>query len=317
MMMGLSRNASCWCGSGKKFKHCHGTLERPIENTTPPPPFVNAAVTKARSKVFTPAGRCVYCGDREPPLTREHIIPQGLGGGLIMHKASCGACQKITRDLETYCLRGLLLPHRLNIGLVQHPDELGDTLPLRFKIDDREEVRRVPLEDFPNYLALPQIHRAPGMVCGGTPGEFFRVSFIVWGIEEELRALHESGNAMLVDNFDMNKFARMLAKIAHSLAAAEIGVEHFDPALPDFILGRAPDLASYLVGAWTEPYGAAPPAMPLHQVGLGMQQWGRRWLASVRIKLFANQPNAPTYRVIVGELIDSPELLERFGLWSL
>jgi hypothetical protein len=48
-----------------------------------------------------------------------------------------------------------------------------------------------------------------------------------------------------------------------------------------------------------------------------MQQWGRRWLASVRIKLFANQPNAPAYRVIVGELIDNPELFQRFGLWSL
>jgi hypothetical protein len=122
---------------------------------------------------------------------------------------------------------------------------------------------------------------------------------------------------MLVDNFGMNKFARMLEKIAHSLAAAEIGVEHFDPALAGFILGHAPDLASYLVAAWTERSGHAPPAVPLHQVGLGMQQWGRRWLVSVRIKLFANQPTAPTYRVIVGELIDSPELFERFGLWSL
>ena len=313
-MMELSRNAACWCGSGKRFKHCHGALERSIENTTPLPSFVNAAVTKAKPKVFNPAGRCVYCGDRGPRLTREHILPQGLGGGLILPKASCEACRKVTSDLETYCLRGLWLPHRLNIGLVRHPDELGDTLPLRFKVDDREEVRRVRRENFPNYLALPQIYRAPGMVCGGTPGEFFRVSFNICGIEEELRALHESGNAMLVDNFDMNKFARMLAKIAHSLAAAEIGVDHFDPALPDFILGHAPDLASYLVGAWIEPYGHAPPTVPLHQVGLGMQQWGRRWLASVRIKLFTNQPNAPVYQVIVGELIDSRELLGKFGL---
>jgi hypothetical protein len=48
-----------------------------------------------------------------------------------------------------------------------------------------------------------------------------------------------------------------------------------------------------------------------------MKQWGQRWLASARIKLFANQQNAPAYQVIVGELIESPELLERFGLWSL
>jgi hypothetical protein len=281
------------------------------------PPLHNAAVTKARAKVFTPAGRCVYCGDRTPPLTREHILPSGLGGGLILPKSSCGKCQKVTHEIETYCLRGLLLSHRLNSGLVQHPDQLGDELPLRFKVGESEEVRRIPIAHFPNYLALPQIHGGPGMLSGGSTGEFFKVSFNVWGIEEELRALHETGNAMIVHNFDMNKFARMLAKIAHALAAAEIGIDHFDPALPDFILGRSPELASYLVGAWTESDNHDPQSVPLHQVGLGMKPWGRCWLASARIKLFANQPNAPAYQVIVGELIDSPELLERFGLWSL
>ncbi|TAG65149.1 MAG: hypothetical protein EAZ24_16940, partial [Burkholderiales bacterium] len=23
----LGRNDPCWCGSGKKYKHCHGALE--------------------------------------------------------------------------------------------------------------------------------------------------------------------------------------------------------------------------------------------------------------------------------------------------
>jgi hypothetical protein len=52
-----------------------------------------------------------------------------------------------------------------------------------------------------------------------------------------------------------------------------------------------------------------------HTRGRGFDQ--QRSVASVRIKLFANQPNAPAYQVIVGKLIDSQELLERFGLWSL
>jgi hypothetical protein len=155
------------------------------------------------------------------------------------------------------------------------------------------------------------------MLSGGRPGEFFKVSFSVWGIEEELRALHETGNATLVDDFDMRKFARMLAKIAHGLAAAEIGVDHFDAALPDLILGRTDELSSYLVGAWTDPYEHDPPHVPLHQVGLGMKPWGQRWLISARIKLFANLPNAPVYQVIIGEMIESPGLLEQFGLWSL
>jgi hypothetical protein len=217
--------------------------------TLPTLRFQNAAVTKARPQIYPPVGRCVYCGDQSPPLTREHVFPSGLGGGVILPKSSCGKCQKVTEEIETYCLRGLLLPHRLSSGLVRHPGQLGDTLPLTFKVGDREEVRRIRISGFPNYLALPEIRRGPGMLFRGHPGEFFLVSFKIWGSEGELRALHETGNAMLVHEFDMNKFARMLAKIAHSLAAAEIGLYNFDAELPDFILGRAPDLASYLVGA--------------------------------------------------------------------
>lgn len=25
-------------------------------------------------------GTCIYCGDTKPPLSREHIMPRGLGG---------------------------------------------------------------------------------------------------------------------------------------------------------------------------------------------------------------------------------------------
>ncbi len=79
-MTGKTRNTLCRCNSGKRFKHCHGILTPTVENTTPLPPFVKRAVTKAKPQVFSPADRCVYCGDPNPPLTREHIMPQGLGG---------------------------------------------------------------------------------------------------------------------------------------------------------------------------------------------------------------------------------------------
>jgi len=55
---------------------------------------------------------------------------------------------------------------------------------------------------------------------------------------------------MLVHNFDIRKFARMLAKIAHSLAAAEIRIENFDPVLPDLISGHAPELARIMQIGW-------------------------------------------------------------------
>ena len=81
--MGPRRNAPCTCGSGKKFNHCHGRLEPLVSNIserpTPEPkaslpPFRNAAVTKAKAKVFPPVGRCIYCSDGKPPFTRENIF---------------------------------------------------------------------------------------------------------------------------------------------------------------------------------------------------------------------------------------------------
>jgi hypothetical protein len=280
-------------------------------------PPQNAAVSKAKAKTFTAANRCIYCPDGKPPFTREHIVPQGLGGGLIFPKSSCEKCRRVTHEIETYCLRGILLSHRLGTGLVQHLDQLANGIRLTFRRDDGTHERRtIPLEEFPNYLVLPQIHGAPGMLARMPPGRPFGVSFNIWGIEEELRKLHQTGNAMIVDNFDLMKFARVLAKIAHSLVAADIRIENFDPHLLDLIHGRAPELAAYLIGEWP----ANPPpeeTHALHQVSIHSERWGVRWLIAARIRLFAAQQFSPIYKVIVGELIETPEIQARFGLAAL
>ncbi len=43
--------------------------------------------------VFDPVGRCIYCGrGPDAKLTKEHIIPYGLNGHLILPAASCEIC---------------------------------------------------------------------------------------------------------------------------------------------------------------------------------------------------------------------------------
>jgi hypothetical protein len=274
----------------------------------------HAAVSRANARTFKAANRCIYCPDGKPPFTREHIVPRGLGGGLIFPKSSCEKCRLVTHEIETFCLRGILLSHRLGTGLVQHLDQLANGIRLTFrKADGTHEKRIIPLPEFPNYLVLPQIHGAPGMLARMPPGRPFGVSFNLWGIEEELRKLHESGNAMIVDNFDLMKFARFLAKIAHSLVAADIRIENFDPLLLDLIHGRSPESASYFVGQWP-PHPPPEETGALHQVGIHLERGGERWLLSARIRLFAAQPLSPVYKVIVGELIETPEIQARFGL---
>lgn len=41
------RNTPCHCGSGRKFKHCHGRLDRPASPGSGPPPEIQAALTRA------------------------------------------------------------------------------------------------------------------------------------------------------------------------------------------------------------------------------------------------------------------------------
>ena len=48
-----------------------------------------------RQKVYPPVGRCIYCFASNCNLGDEHIIPQALGGNIILHGASCSACDKI------------------------------------------------------------------------------------------------------------------------------------------------------------------------------------------------------------------------------
>ena len=57
----------------------------------------------AELKVYQPVWRCIYCGaapTRKGALGKEHIIPQGLGGTLILPRASCRSCEDITKRIE-------------------------------------------------------------------------------------------------------------------------------------------------------------------------------------------------------------------------
>jgi hypothetical protein len=69
----------------------------------------------------TNVGQCIYCGEASSPLTREHVLPRGLGGfkspagssnALVLQQASCESCQVITQSIEDDCLSGQFWPIR-------------------------------------------------------------------------------------------------------------------------------------------------------------------------------------------------------------
>jgi hypothetical protein len=256
----------------------------------------HGAVSAEASKVYNPVGRCIYCGAGPGTrLSREHIVPIGLGGGLVLPKASCESCSKITQKFEETCLRNTFLPYRVYVGLMRHPQEL------------REGVK-----ENGEFLVIPRIFGEPGLIYRAPPGRSLAFTYQLHADGDEIDR-HVQRLAAGEIRFDMDAFARMLAKIAHSYAVAELGLDGIDPELPDLILGKNSDLASYLIGASPHYFPARRDRLS-HQISLGLLPHGERQLVCVHIRLFATH-NTPAYLVIAGELITSrQDLLERFEL---
>jgi hypothetical protein len=247
-------------------------------------------VSARNSRVFPPVGRCIYCGSvGGGVLTKEHILPAGLGGSLILPRASCTACQAMIHTFETICMRETLLPFRKAIGLRRHAKEVPVSVPLTFDLD-LQGPRRVGLDQHPNVVVLPALRDPPGILAGRAPERELNFEYKIFGgveiLEETQRRLSKQKRVGI--NLDGYSWIRMLAKIAHGLAVAELGLEGFDPGLPDLILGRNPLLASYLVGRGMVPMPVPENApLPLHNIRLLGATSGGRHMAAVNMRLFA------------------------------
>jgi hypothetical protein len=97
-------------------------------------------------------------------------------------------------------------------------------------------------------------------------------------------------------------FGRLLAKIGHAFAVAEIGLDHFVPLLTSVIVGAGPydiDLNKY-VGSGLADDG---PSNNQHEVELiKRKNYQGEALLVARIRLFSAQ-NMPTHYVVVGRLL--------------
>jgi hypothetical protein len=244
---------------------------------------LSPTASKLLPKRFDPVGLCIYCGAAPPtPLTKEHIIPQGLGGGLILPQSSCEKCRRITQKFEETSLRSMsLLTYRLKAELVQHLHEIPDRA--------RQQ---------PHFLLLPVPEGAPGILAGrplGTPMRYH---------------LQLAANVVptRLPNVDVISYFRMIAKIAHSFAVSQIGIDGFDAHLPHIILGNQPVMIPYLIGISDATLPVRPNALS-HQIGLGLIAWGGGHLVRVRVQLFAFN-RGPAYDAVAGTLSISQEHFE-------
>lgn len=249
----------------------------------------------------TPTDQCIYCGSVER-LTKEHIVPSGLGGTDFLPKASCPECAKKTGSDEQYCLRTMFWGIRKHLGLQsahKHKDQPQEFIVKIISKGVSVKDVSVPPVDEPLLFTMG-IFDPPGILLGRKPSRDIDMAmwmFTTESLQEEFRAL--DGIGFVTRPFHPLRFSRMLAKIAHAKAVAELGLHGFKPHLPDLILGKS-ETAQHWVGCYSgEPIGAEEKV--LHRLHLEWHEFNGRTYVTANIRLFA-QLGAPTYWVVVGEV---------------
>lgn len=249
---------------------------------------------------FKEVGQCIYCGRKNVLLSDEHIVGVAIGGNLLLPKASCKRCSKITGKLEGHCFRGTLRAFRVQNQLAgRRAKEMPQKLPLTIvRYDGRIETKELPKAEYPAMLIMPKLIEVPTILTGQLPNPNKTID--AWG--------HMS-NVDLIDTYKESRIGyvpyhsgrwlRMLAKIAHSYAVAKGGINGFKPLLPKLIkdFESAP---THYIGCLGDPL--PPKEETLHRLDLIKYKANnsRKYLI-VNLRLFANF-GAPQYHIVVGEL---------------
>jgi hypothetical protein len=119
------------------------------------------------------------------------------------------------------------------------------------------------------------------------------------------RSMRLGGKVNLIrrGGFDAPMFGRMLAKIAHSFATAELGLGGFRPLLNDLILGKPTRHAAQFVGGTFEPEAKG---QERNEISISLMSAVFRDYYVVRLRLFADL-EMPSYLIVAGEpLIQAP-----------
>jgi len=273
-------------------------------------------------KVYDPVGYCIYCNVTESPdglpLSDEHIVPEGMGGTLVLPSASCSVCRDITSAFERNFQRDMYGPTRAFWRLYgkRRKKERPESFPV--EVDHRMRTVDAALDEYPYILVMPLLD-PPGLLFDRPinpyefpdlrqPGRLWR-----WKLNDadsraqQLLNKHAAENIYPSQRIYLTDFFKMIAKIAHGFAIAQKGynpaVRYLLPGLIRAPKGAVTNGATYLVGTAHNQNGtrvvvapttaacnlsvmiATPPDL-LHQI------------VTVRVQLFA-WLGTPVYEAVV------------------
>jgi len=183
---------------------------------------------------FFEIGRCIYCGDVDSKLTKEHVVPFGLGGNaIILRKACCEECRVITSKCERNPISNNWGEVRAALDFPSRKRKLAEesffldviledgskrTLDLKGK----ETLGLVQfLEYNPPALFAPNGYKFGIIVTG--------VKLIGFGINiEDFKKEHKIKGFSLTTTARGNDFEKMIAKMAYCFTVACWGLDCFD-----------------------------------------------------------------------------------------
>lgn len=252
-------------------------------------------VRMKRQYRFAPVGECVYC--RAEPGSVEHIIPRNLGGMLFLPDACCPKCRDITGAFEGRAADTFYKPIRRQLGFPRrHKNQPRP--PMVAEVDGAHTI--LEDDDFPGILVALNLPPPSVLKLGPPATEFVETGVDVYTLPEfeprisRLRIREQM--KVRGQPLDTVLFCRLLAKIGHCYAAAELGIDGFKPNLLDVI--KDPD-AKYVGEFIGSAMMKDDPGDDLHEVYLD-DFFDRSQHVVVCVRLFANY-GLPTYWVVAGE----------------
>jgi HNH endonuclease len=196
---------------------------------------------------FDPVGECIYCGSKEN-LSDEHIIPEGLGGRLILPKSSCPKCSKTTSQFELRLLRGHWWPHgrRLNLKS-KRPKNQPNTFLVDFETSSGKKKVLIKPDEHPFLLTLD--FDRPGILTGNYTNDEPIAKKILLKVvtnfsidryyENTPRIVDQNNRVNFKVNLDVSDYVRLLAKIGFSYAVGTRGLDAFESIyVRDLISGK-------------------------------------------------------------------------------
>ena len=240
-------------------------------------------------------------------MTDEHIIPRGIGGALVIPSGTCLVCKEAIDPVEGSVINNTLGNFRLRTGFASRKGKVRRGTVTIHVADDIARTsftpKKIPLSDYPRILILPQLP-PPTMLCGPWTVEPLAWTRVV-NKDFELIAEKHAQHGWLPNaiKIKMTLFSRMLAKIGHAYAVAQLS--EFQPGaletlklfLPDLIIRGTKKTPRHLVGG---NMGLAPPTQDLNEVRLWSGCTSKDEYVIATIRLFACL-GAPDYHVVVGK----------------